>query len=199
MKNTSIDFYIKKFSKYNPENCNLSTIPMLVRRKLENLDKVILTSAFEIYEDGTEEIICSSAFGEIDRLNAIIESYQKFNEVSPIKFSGSVHNYPAGLICQLKGITVPYHAISAGENSLSIGLIKSFISDKSKVIFCYGESFPSPKSVACLISKSDGEIKCRFTKSACESENDEFLAFENFLLGNSRTFKTPCGIIERVE
>lgn len=199
MKNTSIDFYIEKFSKFDPENCNLSEVPMLVRRKLGQLDKGILAPVFEIYEDGIEEIVFSSEFGEIDRLNTIIESYREFNEVSPIKFSGSVHNYPAGLICQLKGITVPYHAISAGENSLSTGLVKSFISDKSKVIFCYGESFPAIKSVACLISKSGSGIKCRFTKSAIEGESDEFSAFEKFLKGNVTTFKTPCGIIERVE
>lgn len=199
MKNTSIDFYIGKFSKFSPGNCNLSEIPMLTRRKLGNLDKAVLASILEIYEDGIEEIVFSSAFGEIERLNSMIESYQELNEASPIKFSGSVHNYPAGSICQLKKITVPYHAFSAGKNSLSVGLIKALISNKSKILFCYGDSFPETNSIACLISKEKGDIKCKFTKCVCESEENEISSFEKFLNGHTKTFRTPCGIIERVE
>ncbi len=199
MKNTSIDFYIEKFSKFDQENCDLSEIPILTRRKLGNLDKAVLASTLKIYEDGIEEIIFTSAFGELERLNSMIESYQELNETSPIKFSGSVHNYPAGLICQLKKITVPYHAFSAGKNSLSVGLIKALISNKSKILFCYGDSFPETNSIACLISKEKGKIKCKFTKCICESEKDEFSSFEKFLNGHTKTFRTPCGIIERIK
>jgi len=199
MKNTSRDFYISKYSKFDPENCDLHDIPMLVRRKLSPLDKALMAIVPKVFE-GQEigEIVFSSKFGEIDRLNSIIKNYQEFNEASPIKFSASVHNYFTGLFCRLEGLTIPYHALSAGENSLSAGLIKSIISDKTDVLFCFADNYPKIKGAACIVSKDSGDIKCRFKKSVCETEDDEFDAFEKFITGKTNIFKTACGIIERV-
>lgn len=200
MKNSSINFYIEKFSISSVENMDLSGLPMLVKRKLSELDKVSYSALKNIMDDNVEEIVFGSRYGEMERLKSIIESYLEFNEASPAKFSASVHNYFAGFFCQLNGLTIPYHSISAYENTFSMGLIKSIISEKSKVLYCCGDSSPICQSIACLISKSENEnsIKCTFTKANIESEVDEYGTFDKFLRGEVSVFKTPCGIIERV-
>ena len=200
MKNASINFYIEKFSSLDLERVDLSDVPMLVRRKLSALDKVVYSAVKNVMKEGIEELVFSSRYGELDRLKSIIESYLEYNEASPAKFSASVHNYFAGLFCQMNKLTISYTSLSAHENTLSMGLIKSIVSDKSKVLFCYGDSEKEPQSVACLISKLECEnaIKCTFTKSEVTLESDEYTSFCKFLNGEIATFKTPCGIIERI-
>ena len=201
MKNSSKNFYIKKFFIPTAENMDLSDIPMLVRRKMSSLDKIAYSAVKEVYEDGVQEVVFSSQYGEIDRLKSIIESYLACNEASPAKFSASVHNYFVGFLCQLKGLTISYNSLSAGENTLSIGLVKSIISKKSKVLYCFAESVPEMNGCACVIcDKEDADsIECTFTQGSFDVEGNELEMFKKFLLGEVSSFKTPCGLIERVE
>ena len=75
-----ITFNIKKFSYCKePDSEILKQIPMLIRRKLSNLDKLALTNILKVYEEGIENVVFSSQYGEFERLFKLIEQYQSEN------------------------------------------------------------------------------------------------------------------------
>lgn len=130
---------------------------------------------------------------------SIINQYKENNEVSPIYFSSSVHNYLAGVFSLLKVFTSSYYSISSGENSLSSGIIQSIISNK-KVLVCYVDNFNMSKSVSCLISPkySENLTKCVFEKHSFEGiKQDEYLEFVKFLTGEKSEFITSLGTIKK--
>lgn len=73
----NVEFYIKRFSYCNEISENLKTIPMMLRRKLSNLDKLALSSMLEIYSEDMEELIISSRYGEFERLFFYNKSIQR--------------------------------------------------------------------------------------------------------------------------
>jgi len=144
-------FFVENFCFI--KEADVSFIPPLTRRKLSLLDKLALTAMNKSFSPKTEEIVFASKNGEIDRLNDLISQYQEYNEVSPAQFSGSVHNYPAGFFCQHKKLNIPYYALSAGDDSLKNGIIKSIISDRENVLFIYADDY----AISCIISKTKGK------------------------------------------
>lgn len=185
-------FYINKFSKKNSK-ADLSSIPPLMRRKLGSTDRLALDSMLEVFEEGFEEIVFSSRFGEIDRLKTIISQYQEFDEVSPAQFSASVHNYAAGFFTLYKKLNIPYFALSSGENSISAGLVKSVISKNSRILFVYADEV----SVACSINKSGEGAKYIFNPEKKGQNENEYESFIAFLEGKSPKFVTVFGTFER--
>ena len=147
-----ITFNVKKFSNCNePDSEILKQLPMLIRRKLSNLDKLALTNILKVYDEGIENVVFSSQYGEFERLFKLIEQHKSENEVSPIQFSSSVHNYLTGVLSLSKNITVPYYAVSAGEKSFENGLITAAVSKKT-TLFCYTDTLKTPQSFACIIT-----------------------------------------------
>lgn len=187
-------FYIEQISFCTQIDSKLDFIPMLLRRKLSKLDKLALSSIEKVYDNNIEEFVFSSQYGEWERLFLIIEQYTESNEVSPISFSASVHNYLAGIISLVKHSTIPYYSISAGENSLSSGLIKSIIS-KKRVLYCCADNFEKEQSVAMIISPTynPGSICAEFRRIHSVSETDEYDSFQQFINGKIPCFKTNIG------
>lgn len=189
-------FYIKNFSIEETEaDLDISQIPPLVRRRLGALDKFALSSMIKTYSPEIEEFVFTSKQGEITRLEKLIEQYTEMNEVSPAQFSASVHNYPVGFFTQLNKLTVPYTALSAGENSISAGLVKSIISKNSEILFTYADSIPNQRSVSIHFSKKEGEIECEFSRAGNPSA--EFECLKAFLLGNCDKFESELCTIKR--
>lgn len=185
-----LSFYIKDFCI--AKEADVAFIPPLVRRKLSTIDKFALTAFEKVYTPEVEEIVFASEFGEVERLNKIIEQYQTMNEVSPAQFSGSVHNYPAGFFTLLKKINIPYYALSSGENTISTGLIKSIITPRGNILFCFADDI----GISCIVSKTEGKIKCTFEdkKEPSLNERENFI---NFLTGNTKEFQTLSGTFKR--
>ena len=151
MKTTS--FYIKNYCYLaEGDTPDLSFVPTIQRRKLSPLDKIALGTMSKVFTPEVEEIVFASKIGEFDRLKTIIEEYQEFGEVSPAKFSASVHNYPAGFFCLINKLNIPYFALAAGEESFKNGLIKAIISDKKNVLFTHADK----TAFSCIVSKTEG-------------------------------------------
>ena len=65
---------VLKSASINSENgIDISFVPPLIRRKLSLLDKVVLTTLVQVFDENVEEIIFSSEYGEFSRL------YKKLN------------------------------------------------------------------------------------------------------------------------
>lgn len=137
----SFCFNIEKFIYTQKDSeLDLSFIPANTRRRLNLFDKHVLYLINNCLTPDVENIILSSQYGEFDRLQKLIEQYKDMNEVSPMAFSSSVHNYALGQFSLLKQITIPTVSIAGGVNSFEAGLITSLSVSKKNVIYCYADN-----------------------------------------------------------
>lgn len=195
-------FYIQKFKYTENENIDISSIPMMVRRKLSIVDKYAIFTLLPFRSYSIDEIIYSSRYGEIERLFKLIEQYCKNNEVSPILFSSSVHNYLVGLFSQLNNLTSSYTSISAGDKSFSMGLLKSVLTNKNSLLYCYVDKINEKvNAISFLVSKNTGDIKCKLTKkdNTNLTKKNEFEDFIKFLNNEISRIDFDCYSIERVD
>ena len=188
-------FYIRKYHYIKSEaELDLSSIAPLQRRRLSLADKIAFTVMDKVFDENIEEIVFASRYGEFARLKTIIEQYSEIGEVSPAQFSGSVHNYLAGFFTLEKKSNIPYYATASAENTLSAGLIKSVLSFRNNILFCYADEY----GVSCIISKDAGGIKCAMTSGGNDNA-DEAGSFIEFLEGKTPVFESPLCRIERAE
>ena len=195
-------FFIKKYAYITDETIDLSFMPALSRRKLSLLDKMALCALNTCFENPDVKIVFSSQYGEIERLDKIITQYKTENEVSPVAFSGSVHNSVPGAFSLLKKITESYNAISAEDSSFSAGFLEAVITiSDTDVLFCFADVKGTACALACLISKTrnaDTDIQCEIeihkqpvSRSYTESEVERFL---DFLSGKTFEFSADNGL-----
>lgn len=192
-------FYIQNFKYTQNGDIDISFLPMMVRRRLSPIDKYAIYTLSEFKDVKIDELVYSSRYGELERLFKIIDQYLEDNEVSPNLFSSSVHNYLVGLFSQINNLTASYTSISAENNSFSMGLLKSILSDKTNSLYCYVDKENEKiNSVSCLISKVSGDIKCRLKRENVSDNQNEFVNFIDFLNGKLNKINFGCYSIERV-
>lgn len=192
-------FYIQNFKYTQSGDIDISFLPMMVRRRLSPIDKYAIYTLSEFKDVKIDELVYSSRYGELERLFKIIDQYLEDNEVSPNLFSSSVHNYLVGLFSQINNLTTSYTSISAENNSFSMGLLKSILSDKTNSLYCYVDKENEKiNSVSCLISKTSGDIKCRLKREKVSDNQNEFVNFIDFLNGKLNKINLGCYSIERV-
>lgn len=140
MKDDIIEFYVDKFEYLTSSvDADLDFIPPLVRRRMSKIDKVSFSVMNKCFDEDVDYLVFSSCQGQVERLLKIIEQYSSMGEISPAVFSGSVHNYGAGLFLLNRKKPIPYNAISGGDNSISSGLLSAVISDYQNILFCYAD------------------------------------------------------------
>ncbi|MCD8024069.1 MAG: beta-ketoacyl synthase chain length factor [Candidatus Gastranaerophilales bacterium] len=177
-------FYIKNWCCLdNVQNAEIQFIPPLLRRKLTGINKMAVFALNKCYDDEIEEVISSSQYGEFERLVKLINQYTIDKEVSPIIFSSSVHNHLAGLFMRLVNRTIPYNAVSACDNSLSMGLLSAVLSRFNNILYCYYDGVDNSKCVCLNISKNYVADKPRvmLTKTNETRLKDDFGNFVHFL------------------
>lgn len=159
-------FYISNFHYINEDSLDLSFLPVLARRKLSKLDRISLcamNSAFESYTGEEPMLVFASQYGELERLDKIIEQYLEDNEVSPAAFSSSVHNSVVGMFSLLKKIKKSYNSVAADKNTFSAGLLEAVLSaGNDNVLYCYADSYEKSQAFSCIISKkiSEAAVEC---------------------------------------
>lgn len=151
MKDNFIEFYVNKFNFLNaPDEIDVSFLSPIIRRRLSKLDKGVISLLNKTVSEEIQNIVFSSQTGELERLLKIIEQYTFNKEVSPNTFSGSVHNYSVGFFLLNNKKTIPYNAISAGDNSISSGIMASIISKYSNILYCYCDIFKDKLYAFCI-------------------------------------------------
>ena len=111
-------FFIYKTASLKSEKPDLSFVPMMTRRKLSPIARITFALMNECCGENNVNLVFSSQFGEVDRLEALILQYTDDGEVSPISFGSSVHNAAVGAYSLFKNIKNKYNAISAGKNNV---------------------------------------------------------------------------------
>ena len=202
MKNNFFEFFIEDYCADISDD--LSFLPPLTTRRLSELDKIAFSTLYKCFKKGTNpNLVFASRYGQFDRLSKLTKQFLADNEVSPMAFSGSVHNNTIGLFSILNGITASYNSVSACENTVSSGLLEAVLQLKisDEVLFCYADYFNNnSKSVSLLLrKKSDNgvKIKCIFDKNN-SVEKDEYESLCAFLDGRNECFKPKLFSFERV-
>ena len=147
-----LTFYTDKFifTLCNQE-LDLSFIPPNTRRRLNLLDKHTLYSINFCMSEKIQNIVFSSQYGGFDRMLKIIGQYKETNEVSPIAFSASVHNYCCGQYTLLTKKSIPTLALAGRENSFIDGLI-SAVSLSQPLVYCFADYFGDIKTICFSIT-----------------------------------------------
>ncbi len=198
----SIKFYINKYSYIENEKPDVSFIPMLMRRKLNTYGKAALYTLYNAYkENKNTKLVFASEYGDIERVNKLINQRQSEGEISPGGFSFSVHNASIGLFSLLKNLNSSYTSISAGEKTLADGILETVlqIEDNVPVLLCYTENTGEVKSVSVLCSKNDSsgtEVTAELQKQT-ETSEDNFNNFIKFLNGEIKTFNSGLYVLKR--
>ena len=193
-----LEFYVNKFC-YLDNDVDVNFIPPILRRRLSALDKAGLTVLNKAFSDNIENVVFSSQFGQIDRLNRLIEQYKSEQEVSPNTFSCSVHNYSAGFFLLNIKKPIPYTALSSFNNSISEGILASVISKYENNLFCYADANDGvTKAFALNISKKPTQntkyILKQGNNDVFEDVYDDFI---KFFSGKLDLIKTQNYTIER--
>ena len=202
MKENFIKFYVNKFNYIkNNDNVDVSFLSPILKRRLGKLDKGTISMLNKTFDDGTENIVFSSQTGELERLLKIIEQYSSYNEVSPNTFTGSVHNYPVGFFLMNTKNTIPYTAVSAGDNSISEGILASVISACEKTLFCYSDIYNNELiSFSISVSKKPVTNSQAYKLILCKNDdrNDIFENYIRLFSGKDASVKSDIFKIERV-
>lgn len=190
-----IVFDIKKYCFLTDSEPDVSFIPMLQRRKLNKFGRAALYTMYKVYDDTPINLVFASEYGDVERVEKLINQRKEDGEVSPAGFSASVHNAVVGIFTLLKGINKSYNSISAGKKTVSTGLLESILSKNS--FFCYTESFDGLKSVSTLIceNKNGNYILCENFENLSSKESFEDLIA--FLEGRTDEFISELYIIKR--
>lgn len=183
----------------------LSFVPMLTRRRLSALSKMVVLVNHQISFDKNgnslpaAKITFASEFGEIAQQLKISQTFLEMGTVSPAHFSLSVFNTSVANATILEKNTFGYSAVFSGKKAFSLGL-KDCIStlqagSETERIFIFadelipeiygsiaGVSYPNkPCALAIHISTSSenaiGILKSNFDTSNFETASDEALAF----------------------
>lgn len=202
MKENILEFYVNKYNFITDlNNLDITFIPPILRRRMTFLDKIALSNMNSVYSNSIQNIVFSSQFGQVERLLKLISQYTEEKEVSPNTFSGSVHNYSTGFFLLNKQKTIPYTAISAGEHSISTGILTSVISKYNNVLFCYSDfNDEKAKSFAINLSKKQTNNSKRYTIIFCTNDTteDNFENFTKMFNGEMNSIKTPMFTIKEV-
>lgn len=189
-----LEFRIKKISYSQGENIDLSSIPMMMRRKLSAVGKIAMSTMLDCYGENSDDIklVYASRYGELERVVKLISQEKENNEVSPTGFSFSVHNSTIGLFSLLKNIHSSYNSIAGGEDSFSAGLLDA-VMNKEKTLFCYADSVDKLESISILIDYQEGE-------KVVLRKNSEHLPSNNFSeFINGGRYVCPLYILERAD
>ena len=189
-----LEFRIKKISYSQGENIDLTSIPMMMRRKLSPVGKIAMSTMLDCYGENSGDIklVYASRYGELERVVKLISQEKENNEVSPTGFSFSVHNSTIGLFSLLKNIHSSYNSIAGGEDSFSAGLLDA-VMNKEKTLFCYADSVDRYESISILIDYKEGE-KVVLRKNSEHLPSNHFSEFIN-----GGKYVCPLYILERAD
>ncbi len=126
---------------------DLSAIPAIQRRRLPEVAKRMHHFAKRLADEQTP-IIYASYNGQVSQTLAIIRSFAA--DVSPAKFSVSVHNAIAGLLSVIHKNTLSYQAIDSLSGLIESAIVEAagLLTKHEKVgIIYYDETLPTELAV----------------------------------------------------
>lgn len=108
------------------------------------LERLAVRSALGVLDgEPTDELIFCSRNGNLEVLLSLLHGIAANELLSPMAFSGSVHNATPGHIGQIRNERIRHTAVAAGANTLAAGLIEAYTrlvcDDASDVTIVYAD------------------------------------------------------------
>lgn len=103
-------------------------IPPAIRRRMGRLERLAVRCTLGVLrtEGGTDELIFCSRYGNVEALCSLLGSIAAREPMSPMVFSGSVHNAVPGLVGQIRKERLSHTALAAGRQTFIAGLMESY-------------------------------------------------------------------------
>jgi hypothetical protein len=103
-------------------------IPAALRRRMGRLERLAVRCTLGVLDKSgdTDELIFCSRHGNVETLASLLRSIAAREPMSPMAFSGSVHNAAPGLVGQICKERLTHTAVAAGSNTFAAGLIESY-------------------------------------------------------------------------
>jgi Beta-ketoacyl synthase, N-terminal domain len=104
---------------------------MALRRRMGRLERFAVRCALGVLDgapadEPTGELIFCSRSGNVETLSALHRSIANAQLMSPMAFSGSVHNAAPGLVGQIRNERLSHTAIAAGSHTFAAGLVEAY-------------------------------------------------------------------------
>ncbi len=103
-------------------------IPAALRRRMGKLERLAARCTLGVLkgDDSTDELVFASRYGNLESLCGLLSSIAAREPMSPMGFSGSVHNAVPGLVGQIRKERLSHTAIAAGRNTLTAGIFECY-------------------------------------------------------------------------
>jgi hypothetical protein len=103
-------------------------IPAAIRRRMGRLERFAVRCTLGVLDKSgaTDELVYCSRHGNVETLAALLRSIAAREPVSPMAFSGSVHNAVPGLVGQICKERLSHTAVAAGGSTFAAGLIECY-------------------------------------------------------------------------
>ena len=102
-------------------------IPSGIRRRMGRLERLAVRCTLGVLgNEATAELIFCSRYGNIETLGSLLRSITEAQPMSPMAFSGSVHNAAPGLVGQIRKECLSHTALAAGTHTFAAGLVESY-------------------------------------------------------------------------
>jgi hypothetical protein len=101
-------------------------IPAALRRRMGRMERLAVRCTLGALEDEvpTDELVFGSRYGNLETLLSLLKSLAVGEPMSPMGFSGSVHNAVPGLVGQIRKERLSHSAIAAGPNTFAATLLE---------------------------------------------------------------------------
>jgi hypothetical protein len=137
-----------------------SAIPAGLRRRMGRLERLACRCALSVLEEGeADDIVFCSRYGNLETLLVLLRAIANEELLSPMAFSGSVHNAAPGLVGQITRQRASHTAVAAGPDTLEMGILESYARLASNtcanVTLVYAET-PLPD----VFREFDEEVRC---------------------------------------
>lgn len=126
---------------------DVSTIPALLRRRLNGLGRASVAPAMKVLEgSGNAAVVYSCRHGDLERSLAVLQELASDVPVSPMQFSLSVHNAIAGILSIDRQLTACISSIAFGDEGLVPTLLEAvgLLSDQYPQVLCIVSDVPPP-------------------------------------------------------
>jgi len=103
-------------------------IPPAIRRRMGRLERLAVRCTLGVLDGkgSTDELIYCSRHGNVETLALLLRSIAAREPMSPMAFSGSVHNAAPGLVGQIRNERLSHTALAAGSRTFGAGLVESY-------------------------------------------------------------------------
>jgi beta-ketoacyl synthase-like protein len=121
-----------------------AAIPAGIRRRMGRLERLAVRCALGVLDgEPTDELIFCSRSGNLETLLSLLRGIAGGELLSPMAFSGSVHNAVPGHVGQIRNERIRHTALAAGARTLVAGLIEAYTrlvcDDASDVTVVYAD------------------------------------------------------------